>query len=126
MARTVRRKKYATTLAGYVSKRVIQDPHAYETDEHRLRKVSTGKIEDIPYETYVAKTLHRFHLDKTSLMWRFEMCWWTVPRGVRQDSLKRQARAHKEAIRKGLESGDFDIALVRRDYRELIEWWMYY
>lgn len=126
MARTVRRKHYASTITGYVRKRVLKNEHAYENDSFRLLQVNRGKIEDLPYDEYVEETLRRFHLDKTNSMWRFELYWWTVPREVRQISLKRQTRAHREAIRKGIADNDLDIVLQARDSRELIDWWMYY
>lgn len=126
MARTVRRKRFASTVSGYVTKRLLKSLHDYEHDDYRLLKVFKGDFVDVPYEEYVADTIHRFHRDKTDSMWRFERFWWTVPREVRQISHKRQTRAHKLAIYKAIEVGDFEVVLQARDSRELIDWWMYY
>lgn len=126
MARTVRRKNFATTLGGYVSKHLLKNRHDYEHDYYRLRDVLKGNIADTPYDAYAADEIHRFHRDKTSSMWRFELFWWSVPREVRIISLKRQTRAHKLAIRKGIQAGDFDVSLEARDSRELIDWFMYF
>lgn len=126
MARTVRRKKFASTIAGYVTKRLLDNAHDYDHDDYRLMKINKGDIVDVPYAEYVADTIHRFHRDKTDSMWRFERFWWTVPREVRKISHKRQSRAHKHAIHKAIEVGDFEAVLQARDSRELIDWWMYY
>lgn len=126
MARTVRRKKFASTIAGYVSKRLLQNRHDYEYDDWRLLKVSKGDLDDIPYDEYVKETIQRFHLDKTDSMWRFERFWWSVPREVRKISLKRQTRAHKLSVFKAIRNDDYDAVLQARDSRELIDWWMYY
>lgn len=126
MARTVRRKRFASTVAGYVTKRLLKSLHDYEHDDYRLLKVFKGDFVDVPYEEYVSDTIHRFHRDKTDSMWRFERFWWTVPREVRQISHKRQTRTHKLSIHKAIEVGDFEVVLQARDSRELIDWWMYY
>lgn len=126
MSRTNRRKGFATTLQGYISKRLIESRHAYEYDDWRLRQVARGEKPDVSYDQYVKETIFAFHLDKTDSMWRFERFWWSVPREVRHVSLKRQNRAHKHAIQTAVRSGDFDAVLEVRDSRELIDWWMYY
>jgi hypothetical protein len=126
MARTIRRRRIATTIQGYISKRLIQSRHDYENDERRLKACATGKQIDVTYEQYVKDTIEAFHRDKIDNSWRFEIFWWSVPREVRLTSLKRQHRAHKHAIHAGLRSDDLDVVLQARDSRELIDWWMYF
>lgn len=128
MARTVRRKNFATTLNGYITAGVLKNEHEYESDLHRWRLWPYYRVvvEDISYELYVKDKLHAFHLDKHRPSDRFERYVKKTPRFVRQVGLKRQARNHKLAIRKAVTSGDHDVALVKYDNRELIGWWMYY
>lgn len=126
MARTVRRKGFATTIQGYISKRLIKTRHDYEHDDWRLGRVAEGKEPQVSYDQYVKDTIHSFHLDKTDSIWRFERFWWSVPREVRKVSHKRQKRAHAHSIHVSVRSGDFDVVLDPRDSRELIGWWMYY
>lgn len=126
MGRTIRRKGFATTIKGYIAKGLIKSRHDFEHDDWRLSRVAKGKIPDLEYDQYVKDTIFAFHLDNPDNSWRFERFWWSVPREVRQVSLKRQTRAHNLAIHKAMMSEDLDVVLEARDYRELIDWWMYY
>jgi hypothetical protein len=128
MARTVRRKNFATTLNGYITAGVLKNSHDYDSDLLRWQRwpYYKVKVEGISYEQYVKEKLQAFHLDKHRPMERFERHVTKTPRFVRQVGLKRQTRNHKLAIRKAVTSGDHDVALVKYDNRELIGWWMYY